>query len=161
MMIMEKKNMCLEQLAPVRIAYVRQTGPYGPSNIQAMESLKQWAAQKELLKEDAVLYGIPQDDPVSTLPEHCRYDACIVIRDDFNLEKEPHLNISSGSFPGGDYLIITIPHTAEGIQRAWNEIIPQLQLQDDRMDTKPIIERYRPQLLAQHLCELCIPVTRN
>ncbi|MDP9698111.1 MULTISPECIES: AraC family transcriptional regulator [Paenibacillus] len=158
---MEKKNMCLEHLAPVSIAYVRQTGPYGPSNIQTMEKLKQWAAQKELLKEDAVLYGIPQDNPESTPPEHCRYDACIVIRDDFKLEKEPHLNISLGSFQGGNYLIITIPHTAEDIQKAWNEIISQLQLQGYRMDTKPVFERYRPQLLAQHLCELCIPLTTD
>lgn len=34
MIIMEKKNLYLEQLRPFRMAYVRQTGPYGPSNRQ-------------------------------------------------------------------------------------------------------------------------------
>lgn len=56
----------------------------------------------------------------------------------------------------------TIPHTVEGIQKAWNEMIPQLHLYGYRMDnTKPVIERYRLSLLDQHLCELCVPVTTN
>lgn len=126
-----------------------------------MERLKQWANQKELLKEDAILYGIPQDDPRTTMPEHCRYDACIVISEDFHFEQEPGLDISLGTSPGGNYLTITIPHTAESIQKAWNEMIPQLHLYGYRMDTKPVIERYRLPLLDQHLCELCIPVTTS
>ncbi|KAA8783833.1 DNA gyrase inhibitor [Paenibacillus amylolyticus] len=162
MIIIDKKNLYLEQLRPFRMAYVRQTGPYGPSNMQTMERLKQWANQKELLKEDAILYGIPQDDPRITMPEHCRYDACIVISDDFNLEQEPGLDISLGKSPSGNYLTITIPHTVEGIQKAWNEMIPQLHLNGYRMDnTKPVIERYCLPLLDQHLCELCIPVTTD
>lgn len=153
------KNMYFEQLPPTRIAYVRQTGPYGPSNIRAMEELKQWANQKQLLNEDAVLIGIPQDNPATTLPEHCRYDACIVIPDDFDFDTESGFDIHIGTFPGGSYLIFTIPHTAEGIQKAWNEMIPQIQAEGYRMDHKPVIERYRLQLLDQHLCELCVPVT--
>ncbi|WP_145330359.1 GyrI-like domain-containing protein [Paenibacillus xylanexedens] len=160
MIIIGKKNLYLEQLRPFRMAFVRHTGPYGPSNMQTMEKLKQWAKQKELLKEDAILYGIPQDDPRVTMPEHCRYDACIVISDDFHFEQEPGLDISLGKSPGGNYLTITIPHTTEGIQRAWNEMISQLHLYGYSMNnTKPVIERYRLSLLNQHLCEFCIPVT--
>lgn len=160
---MDKKNVYLEQIQPARMAYVRQTGPYGPSNIQTMEKLKRWADQNKLLNEDAVLFGIPQDHPAAVLPQLCRYDACIVIEDHFHLDKDiskdTGFEINVGRFPGGNYLIFTVPHTAEGIQNAWNDMIPRLQAEGYRMDNKPVIERYRPQLLNQHLCELCVPVT--
>lgn len=70
-------NIQLESIPATRIAYVRQTGPYGPGNAQAMEQLKGWAREQGLLQGSAVLFGIPQDNPATTRPELCRYDACI------------------------------------------------------------------------------------
>jgi DNA gyrase inhibitor len=61
---------------------VRQVGPYCPGSIQAMEKLKKWAKEKNLLTESAIMLGIPQDNPEMTLPESCLYDACIVISND-------------------------------------------------------------------------------
>ncbi|WP_339309269.1 GyrI-like domain-containing protein [Paenibacillus sp. FSL k6-2145] len=148
-------EMYIENLPSYRLAYVRQVGPYGPANAQAMNTLKQWADKNQLLHESATLLGIPQDDPTTTPPEKCRYDACIVITESERLEDD---SIEIGELLGGDYLICKVRHTAEAIQQAWNVIIPHLQTSGYRMDNKPVIERYRWALLNQHYCEICVPV---
>ncbi|MCL6659009.1 AraC family transcriptional regulator [Paenibacillus amylolyticus] len=148
-------EMYIENLPSYRLAYVRQVGPYGPANAQAMNTLKQWADKNQLLHESATLLGIPQDDPTTTPPEKCRYDACIVITESERLEDD---SIEIGELSGGDYLICKVRHTAEAIQQTWNIIIPHLQTSGYRMDNKPVIERYRWALLNQHYCEICVPV---
>ncbi|WP_327832784.1 GyrI-like domain-containing protein [Bacillus swezeyi] len=79
-------NMKVDTLPNYRLSYVRQIGPYGPGNIQAMETLKKWAEQNHLLGESAIILGIPQDNPETTLPENCRYDACIVISNEYQID---------------------------------------------------------------------------
>ncbi|WP_427050829.1 AraC family transcriptional regulator [Paenibacillus sp. TC-CSREp1] len=158
---MSLNEMYVELLASVTIAYVRQVGPYGPSNRKAMEKLKQWADRNHLLDAQATLLGIPQDDPSSTPPQHCRYDACIVLDHDYHFKKENDPAIHIGTFAGGHYLICIVPHTAEGVRNAWNEIIAHVHAKGIQMGRKPMIERYRAHLLGQHLCELCIPITTN
>ncbi|MFX3649580.1 MAG: GyrI-like domain-containing protein [Paenibacillus sp.] len=148
-------EMVIENLPSYRVAYVRQVGPYGPDNAQAMNTLKQWADNKQLLNESATLLGIPQDDPTTTPPEKCRYDACIVITESEQLEDD---YIEIGELSGGDYLICKVRHTAEDIQQAWRVIIPHLHTSGYRMDNKPVIERYRWELLHRHWCEICVPV---
>ncbi|HZG80506.1 MAG TPA: GyrI-like domain-containing protein [Brevibacillus sp.] len=144
----------IEILPNYRIAYVRQIGPYGPANLQAMQELKKWAMEKGLLTESAILFGIPQDNPQTTLPEKCRYDACIVIRkdeqiDDLVCESEIH---------GGDYVIFTIKHTAEDVQRAWTEIFPAIYNMGYQIDNKPILEKYSGDMLKNDFCEICVPI---
>jgi len=148
-------EMYIENLPSYRLAYVRQVGPYGPANAQAMNTLKQWADKKHLLNESATLLGIPQDDPATTLPQKCRYDACIVITETGHLEDE---FVEIGELLGGDYLICKVKHTAKDIQQAWHAIIPHLHTSGYVMDNKPVIERYRWELLHQHYCEICVPV---
>ncbi|WP_166243096.1 AraC family transcriptional regulator [Paenibacillus turpanensis] len=148
-------NLKLEALPNYRIAYVRQVGPYGPHNKQAMETLKQWAAKNHLLTESAILFGIAQDNPETTPPEHCRYDACIVISKDAPADEA----ISEAELPGGQYVMCTIKHTAEDIQQAWMELFPAIQKSGYQMDNRPILERYTVNLLNDELCELCVPVT--
>ncbi len=41
---------------------MRNMGPYGPSNKQTMEKLKDWAKEKKLF-HSTILLGIPQDNP--------------------------------------------------------------------------------------------------
>ncbi|MEK4661214.1 GyrI-like domain-containing protein [Priestia sp. FSL H7-0729] len=148
-------EMVIENLPSYRIAYVRQVGPYGPANAQAMNTLKQWANNKQLLNESATLLGVPQDDPTIIPPEKCRYDACIVITESERLKDEL---VEIGKLSGGDYLICKVRHTAEAIQQAWNVIIPHLQTSGYQMDNKAVMERYRWELLNQHWCEICVPV---
>jgi len=149
-------KMKIETIPNYRMAYVRQVGPYGPANAQAMEQLKQWAADENLLTESAILLGIPQDHPERTLPGDCRYDACIVISPDQALDG----SIEEGEFSGGEYAVCTVEHTAEEVQKAWAGIFPALQQSGYQMDHKPAVERYTGKMIADGFCEICIPVIK-
>ncbi|PGZ99820.1 DNA gyrase inhibitor [Bacillus pseudomycoides] len=146
-------NIKVETLPKYRIAFVRQVGPYGPANIQAMEKLKKWAEEKNLVKS-AIILGIPQDNPETTLPENCRYDACIVISKDYQIDDL----ICESELSGGKYVICKVKHTAEDIQKAWAEIFPALRNSGYQIDNKPIIERYTSDMIKNHYCEICVPV---
>ncbi|MFC5703289.1 GyrI-like domain-containing protein [Cohnella faecalis] len=147
-------NITIEILPKYRIAYVRQVGPYGPDNTQAMEKLKQWAKGNNLLAESAIILGVPQDNPETTLPEKCRYDACIVISKDYPVDD----SICESELSGGTYVICKIKHTEEDIQKAWNEIFAYLQNSGYQIDNKPIIERYTGVMINNDFCEICVPI---
>ncbi|MEF3355896.1 GyrI-like domain-containing protein [Paenibacillus sp. GYB006] len=147
-------NFDIETLPSVRIAYVRQVGPYGSDNNQGMQRLKEWAKEENLLTESAVLFGISQDNPETTPPEQCRYDACIVIPRDYQMNNI----ISESELPCGDYAIFKIKHTAEDIQKAWNQIFPAIQSGGYLMDNKPVLERYKGDMILDDYCEICVPV---
>ncbi|MEC0370570.1 AraC family transcriptional regulator [Paenibacillus chibensis] len=154
-------EMRVEGIPNYRLAYVRQTGPYCPGNVQAMEHLKRWAKAKGLLTESAILFGIPQDHPQTTLPEHCRYDACIVISEDTIITEDDLMNdgVCESEFIGGDYVVFKIRHTAEAMQRAWADIFPAVHSLGYQVDNKPIVEKYTGyDLLHRNLCEICVPI---
>ena len=144
----------VEEIPDYRVAVVRRIGPYGPDNKQAMEQLKHWAQEKNLLTESAILFGIAQDNPQTTSPEHCRYDACFVISETAQLEPP----IYEGVIPGGKYLVYRLQHTAEEVQKAWATIIPYLQSNGVQIDDKPMLERYTGELISKEMCELCVPI---
>ena len=146
----------IENIPSHRIAYLRRIGPYGTENRQIMEKLKKWAKSRKLLTRDSVILGIAQDNPETTAPGKCRYDTCIVIPEDFMPTGE---NIRSGSLPGGKYAVFRIEHTEEAVRNGWNSIFPELAAQNYSWDAaKPIMERYIPELVENHYCEICVPV---
>ncbi|WP_211749298.1 GyrI-like domain-containing protein [Paenibacillus sp. Marseille-Q4541] len=146
-------NMKVEMIPNYRIAHVRQVGPYGSTNTQAMGKLKKWAEGKNLLTASTILLGIPQDNPTVTLPENCRYDACIVISKDFQMDD----SITEGEFAGGEYVVCQVKHTAEEIQKTWAEIFPAIQNSGYQIDDKPILERYIGDM-NNDFCEICVPI---
>lgn len=120
-----------------------------------MEKLKNWAKARDLLDRDSILYGIAHDNPEQTKPENCRYDTCIAIESDF----PPDETIQTCTLAGGSYIIFAIPHTAEAIQQAWQEIFPLMTELDIRFDpNRPVLERYKNQLIVKHQCEICVPI---
>lgn len=149
-------NSKLEIIPSYQVAYIRQVGPYGPANGQAMEKLKQWAREKNLLTESAVILGIPQDNPEITPLENCRYDACIVLSKDYLVDTDDSIN--AGELPSGKYMVFEVKHTAADVQQAWKDIFVALQNQGYQMDSRPTLERYTGKAIVNHLCELCVPV---
>jgi DNA gyrase inhibitor len=143
----------VERITNYRIAYVRRVGSYGSANIEVMEKLKKWAKERNLFKS-AIILAIPQDNPETTLPENCRFDACIVISKDYQIDD----SISESELSGGKYLIFKVKHTAEDIQKAYAEIFPALQNNGYQIDNKPIMERYTYDMVNNHYCEICVPV---
>ncbi|MBU7592409.1 AraC family transcriptional regulator [Metabacillus halosaccharovorans] len=142
-----------ETIPNYRVAYVRRVGPYGPENITVMEKLKRWAREKDLLKS-AILFGIPQDNPETTQPENCRFDACIVISENDEIDETMSLNVISG----GKYLVYEVNHTAVDIQKAYENIFSAIQNNEFEMDNKPIMERYTGDIITNPNCDICVPV---
>ncbi|MGD6844716.1 AraC family transcriptional regulator [Bacillus infantis] len=143
-----------EMVPEYRIAYVRQTGPYGPANQHVMEELKRWAKERSLLDEAAIILGISHDHPQTTPSESCRYDACIVIPEEFEMDA----SMEEGEFPGGEYAVFQVQHTEEEIQKLWAEILPSLHNLGFQLDNRPAFERYTGAMLLNHQCEVCLPV---
>lgn len=146
--------MKIETLPKHRIAYVRQVGPYGLTNVQVMGKLKDWAAAKNLISQTSIILGISHDNPETTLPENCRYDAAIVISDDYQIDEF----VSESQLFGGKYAIYKVKHTAEDIQQAWSQIFPELSNHGYQIDDRPIFERYIGEMISNHYCELCVPI---
>lgn len=143
----------IETIPNYRIAYMRRVGPYGPANIDVMEKLKKWAKEKNLFKSETI-FAIQQDNAQITLPENCRFDACIVISKDYQTAD----SICESELSGGTYLIYEVKHTAEAIQRAYADIFPALQISGYQIDNKPILERYTDNMVNNHYCEICVPI---
>ncbi len=150
----------IEQIAPCPMAYLRHTGPYGPDNIETMEHLKHWAKSRDLMNGHSVILGIAQDNPRIIPPEACRYDACILLPDGYSggesaAEKDVHF----GSITGGKYGVFIIDHTAEAVTQAWEDIFRRLFAESYAPDpSRPILERYKAELIERHLCEICVPI---
>lgn len=138
------------------IAFIRKIGPYGSHNVEAMESLKEWARSEHLLNEDSIIVGIPRDNPEQTMPENCRYDTCLLLDQSKNTV---NADIQFTELPGGKYAILTIPHTAAAIQKAWQTLFSTIAVQRLKFDAdRPIFEEYRIKLVMNHKCEICIPI---
>ena len=139
----------------IPVVYLRRIGPYDENNRNLMERLKNWAREQGLL-ETGVILGVAWDDPVRTPPDQCRYDVCLALEDHFpKLEAD----MAPGRLPGGCYACFQGAHTPSGVQALWKNSFAALAEQGLAPDPdRPVLERYRPKLLEQGLCELCIPV---
>ena len=141
--------MKIETFQGITIAYMRRIGAYGPENRQLMEKLKAFLAQHDLLK--STILGIPLDDPTITPAEQLRYDVGLIVPANATIPL-PTRNIDDGT-----YAVFEVQHTQQGVSSFWQNI-GQLTLSID--NTKPIIERYSSQKIAEHLCEFCVPIIR-
>ncbi|MDF2882884.1 MAG: yosT [Clostridiaceae bacterium] len=149
-------NTCIEIIPSYHVAYIRRTGPYGSENSKIMEQLKSWGREKNLFNEGSIILGIAQDNPKFTEPKNCRYDACLVVSEEFKID-DKYINL--GKIIGGEYCIFKISHTADDIQKAWIEIFDELSKRNYQFDDKrPILERYTMQMINKHFCEICVPI---
>ncbi|AQA24654.1 gyrI-like small molecule binding domain protein [Rhodococcus sp. MTM3W5.2] len=146
--------MTLQHIPTRRLAFVRVTGPFGQGNAQAIADIRQWASRRGLLRDDAILCGIPRDDPSVTPPDECRYDAAIVVSDGLELDGA----VGDDSLHGGEYAVFDVPHTAEGVGEAWSSIFGEIETRGLAVNNEPIFEMYTSELLARHLCQLWVPL---
>jgi len=150
-------DMKVENIPSYKIAYLRRVGPYGAENVATMEKLKTWARTNNLLNKNSVILGIPQDNPETTDPDSCRYDTCIVVSNNDSFVDE---DVHSGHISGGKYAVFKIRHTSDAVKSAWMEIFPELSARAYQWDeTRPVLERYIPESVNNHYCEICVPLT--
>jgi len=114
-------NVRLETLPTIRIASVRQTGPYMESAERAWKILCAWGGPKGLFGPATMIIGISHDEPQSTPPEEIRYDAAISLEADITVEPPVVL----GSLPGGEYAIFTHQGPHEGLEDTYKVIMSQ------------------------------------
>ena len=149
-------KMIIEQMPSKNIAFIRNVGPYGKDNYVTMEKIKQFAKINNLFNEDTIIFGISRDDPKITKPQQCRYDACIVVSENFNTDES---EIQRGIIEGGKYAVFIIEHTVEAVQKVWDEIFDEVLNNGYKMDfSRDIIERYATKMINNNKCEICVPI---
>ena len=145
----------IENLPASKIAYIRKVGPYGADNFKTMMKLKQWAKENKLMTGSTIFARI-HDNPMVTPPENCRYDACIVIEEDFKIERS---SLKADFLYGGKHAVIEIEHTEAAVQEAWNDVLNAIMCKSiDYNQSKPILERYKDDLVKKNKCEICVPI---
>ncbi|AKP77495.1 DNA gyrase inhibitor [Priestia megaterium Q3] len=147
-------NIKIDRLPNYRIAYLRQVGPYGPHNVKVMEKLKSWAKKKGLFNKNSIILSIPRDNPEVTSPKNCRYDAAIVISNEYKIDN----SVSEDRLIGGQYGVYRVKHTAEEIKKAWDLIFVELLNEGYLVDSRPTFERYYGEEDDVDYCDICIPI---
>ncbi len=144
---------------PVHLAYLRKTGPYGPELLTFWtETVYPWMATNQLL--GLPRYGICLDDPTTTAPEQCRYDAAVEVAPERVLSGNPMRTV----LPGGRYAVHRFRGPNAAIGAAWTALtrdwLPSSGLQ---LDGRPFFEHYPPDAAYDPAtgvfeAELCMPV---
>ena len=52
-----------EFIPDTEVVYMRRIGQYGAENYALMAKMKSWAAERGILTEETVIYGIALDNP--------------------------------------------------------------------------------------------------
>jgi AraC family transcriptional regulator len=161
---MSEANMLVEikELPPFRIAYMRHVGPYGAGgNIPALWTrFERWMRARDLLHSGTLTIGIGHDAPDVVAPEKLRYDACLVIGEDF----KPDNSINVSQLPGGRYAVTLFEGTAATISGAWDRMFATwLPNSGFQPEDRPCLELYHNDKGSEHppghfRCELCLPV---
>ncbi|WP_050479219.1 AraC family transcriptional regulator [Herbaspirillum rhizosphaerae] len=151
-------NLRIIDLPPVKVAFLRYTGPYGPALGDFWrDTFLPWLQTRQL--DGLTCYGIGLDDPTATPPEQCRYDACVEVPDSFVAD-----GAALTTLPGGRYAVADFRGHTRDIGQAWMDMcrqwVPGQQLQ---FDARPGFERYLPGSRTDpetglFSCELCVAV---
>lgn len=151
---MIKLEWTIETLSPTGLAYFRSLGEYGSAQNKAiMDDAKGWAEMNGFSDHFTIL-GIPQDDPAVTPSEKCRYDVGILIND----ERQAVSPAMYGVLEGGQYAVFILDHTKEAVSNFWNQVFQTIEQHQLSVRNEPIIERYTPNMIEQHLCEILVPI---
>ena len=111
----------VKELPTFRVAYMRNVGPYGAHLIPGLwKRLHQWMAPRDWrgskLSPSASAY-----DPRVVAPEKCRYDACVVVPDNFRDNSIDFKHIA-----GERCAITPFVGTAEEIGAMWDRFLPRM-----------------------------------
>ena len=154
-------NVNIGELPGYHVAYMRYVGPYGPHGIPALwQRLHEWMRTRGLEAPNTITLGIAHDDPDVTAIERLRYDACVVVPNDFKGDK--WVNVMD--VPAGRHAMTAFTGTAREIEDAWGAFYRTwLPGSGFEPDDRPCLELYRgnPEVAGRpsaFRCELCIPV---
>jgi AraC family transcriptional regulator len=153
----------IRQLPPMRLAYMRQTGPYGPSLTQLWDRFGQWCETHGLNEPPPKYYGISLDNPACTPPAQCRYDACVQV----SVGQHVGPGAQVQDFPGGEYACLHFVGTGAEIGVAWASMMTPGQIPAGwEAAPRPAIEVYEEDFAVNPAtgafpCWLCLAVQRT
>ena len=147
----------VQELPAVRVAYLRYKGPYGAAIGEFwQEVVTPWLQAFRL--SGRVTYGVALDDPNSTAPAECRYDACVAVDPGYTIVAPA----KEGEIAAGRYAVARFEGTAGQMPAAWGAFFAKVQ-QAGLACTGACWERYPADYKMDpdsgvFSCELCIPV---
>lgn len=131
-------NVELKRIEPIRVAFMRHTGPYKECGI-AWEKLCGWIGRKGLFRPDTRFLGVSYDDPDVTPPEKLRYDACVVVGPDVKPEGE----IGVQKIAGGLYAVTIHKGPYEKFSETYAKLMGEwLPRSGHRLSGTPCFEHY-------------------
>ena len=113
-------NVKIQELKPMRVAFLRHVGPYGEVGA-TWDRLLTILGKDGYLGGDTLLLGICHDDPEVTPPAKVRYDACVTVGNDF----APSSGIQVQTVAGGEYAVTTHIGSYNNLGRSYAELLGQ------------------------------------
>jgi AraC family transcriptional regulator len=111
----------VKQLPAARVAYLRHTGPFGLEVSRTWDRFATWCSAQGLNNPRRTMWGISQDNPNVTAPEHCRYDCCVEVDDKF----QPQGEIGVQLITAGQFACLQFHGTPLEIGAAWMQLYGQ------------------------------------
>ncbi|WP_419771408.1 MAG: AraC family transcriptional regulator [Candidatus Marinarcus sp.] len=133
------------ELEDIEILYVRKTGEYQKAAQEAWEVLMPFAYEhrmkynKNLMGDDAMMFGIGHDNPHVTEVEKLRYDACISWDDK---TVKPEGEIQSKIIDGGKYAQFLHKGAYTELINTYDGVVNWIVESGVKIRDLPIIEKY-------------------
>ena len=149
-------------IRPVSVVYVRSTGCYQTSAVDAWRKLDHWLVQSEMRRRMKRGFGLFHDNPQVTAPELLRYDACADIGT--GIDAVAATGIDRQTLPGGTYAM----HIHVGAYEPMGQLLSELHR--EWVPKQGLVVDYDRPFVAIHLndprmtremhrrTELCVPV---
>ncbi len=110
----------IKQLKPMRVAFMRHTGPYGEVG-ETWDRFLTFMGKDGYLAGNPMMLGICHDDPEVTPPAKIRYDACLAVDESF----QPTGDIGVQSIEGGEYAMTTHTGPYNQLGKTYAEFLGQ------------------------------------
>jgi AraC family transcriptional regulator len=115
-----KMKVEIKQLKPMRVAFMRHTGPYGEVG-RVWDRLLTVMGKDGYLGGNPMMLGICHDDPEVTPQARIRYDACLSVDEGF----VPSGDIGVQTISGGEYAVTTHTGSYNGLGKTYAEFLGQ------------------------------------
>ena len=149
------------EIASCRVAYMRHVGPYNETGgiTELWARFERWIRARNLRQAGTLTIGIGHDAPRIAPPDKLRYDACVVVDDNF----KPDRFVNVADLPGGRYAVARFEGASADISVAWERLFTSwLPSSGYQPEDRPCLELYlkddEQRALGHLRCELCIPV---
>lgn len=148
------------RLRSMHLAFLRHIGPYESVPATLFDAIEQWATKRRM-PGPRVWLGIGHDAPITTPPEHLRFDAALVAPGPF----EPDGQIGYQKLAGAEFAVTTHAGSFETLPAAYAAIFPRVTaLPGYRMIGLPVVEIYHSASVNTQLrlnqTDIYLPVAR-